>query len=121
MSLAKFFGTISKIVPGNPLAGKEEAIARLDADKIYVENVRSILGVSTWRARQICETAVRQGLFQRHVEVVCPDDVVAASAPTESELPEVVRCWIEKDGELEEVEIVTSALPKTTFYRFMNK
>jgi len=115
--LTKFFDTISKIVPGDPLAGKEEAIARLNPDKIYLENVRSALGVSSGRAQQICDTAVRQGLFESFVEVVCPGGTVAASARTESELPQRVRCWTEEGGNLEEAELATSTLPKVTFYR----
>jgi hypothetical protein len=107
-------------VPGDPLSGRAEAIAKLNPDKIYVENVRAALGVSSTSAQQICETAVRQGLFERYIEVVCPDGTIAASAHLESELPEMVHCWTEHDGELEEAEVDTSTLTKTTFYR-LNK
>jgi len=118
LSLTKFFDSISRFIPGDPLSGRAEAIAKLNPDKIYVENVRNALGVSSSRAQQICETAVRQGLFDRYVEVVCPDGVVAASAHTESELPETVHCWAEHEGKLEEVELATNTLGKKTFYRF---
>jgi hypothetical protein len=117
--LTKFFDSISKIVPGSPLSGREEALARLNPDKIYLENVRSVLGVSSGSAQQIIDTAVRQGIFERYVEVVCPDGAVAASAKTESELPEIVHCWKEEEGHLEEREIPTSTLPKVTFYRMV--
>jgi hypothetical protein len=117
--LTKFFDSISKMVPGDPLSGRVEAIAKLNPDKIYVENVRSALGVSTGKAQQICETAVRQGVFDRYVEVLCPDGAVAACAKVESQLPAKVSCWTEREGELEEVEIPTNALAKTTFYRFV--
>jgi hypothetical protein len=116
--LTKFFDTISRIVPGDPLSGREEAIAELNPDKIYVENVRSALGVSSQKAQQICETAVRRGFFDRYVEVVCPDGAVAVSAPTGSELPEKVHCWTEHDGEFAETEVATATLSKRTFYRF---
>lgn len=105
-------------MPIDPLSGRAEAIGKLDPDKIYIENVRSALGVSTGRAKQICETAVRRGLFDRYVEVVCPDGAVAVSARTESELPERVHCWQEHEGQLQEVELATMALAKATFYRF---
>lgn len=117
MLLTKFLDTISKVVPGDPFAGREDAIARLNPDKIYVENVRSALGVSSRQAQQIIDTAVRQGLFQRFVEVVCPDGVAVASARTEAELPEVVHCWKEENGNTEEMELPTSTLPKVVFYR----
>jgi hypothetical protein len=115
--LTRFLDTINKIVPGDPLAGKEEAIAKLNPDKIYLENVRSALGVSSGRAQQIVDTAVRQGVFQQFVEVVCPDGAVAASATSESELPQVVHCWKEEDGGRVEELFPTSQLAKVTFYR----
>jgi hypothetical protein len=115
--LTRFLDTISKIVPGDPFAGREEAIAQLNPDKIYLENVRSALGVSTRKAQQIIETAVRQGVFQPFIEVICPDGAVAASARTESELPGKVRCWKEEDGNLQEEEVATETLKKVTFYR----
>ena len=116
MLLMKFLETISKFVPGSVLAGKETALAELDPDKIYVENVRSLLGISSQSAVHICETAVRQGLFRRAVEVLCPDGAVATSADTEAGLPPTVRCWVEEDGRFEEVELPTRSLAKIAYY-----
>ena len=105
-------------MPGASLSGKEaEALSALDPRKIYVENVRSILNVSSSYALRICETAVRQGLFEKMVEVHCPDGAVVASAKTEKDLPSVVRCWKEEDGFHEEVEVATASLHKESFYR----
>jgi hypothetical protein len=115
----RFLRTISSLFPVD-LASTHEAIAKLNPEKIYVENVRSLLDVSTWRARQICETAVRQGVFERRVEVMCPDGAVAASAATESELPETVRCWAETPDGFEESWVQTALLPKQPFYRLVD-
>lgn len=117
MLLTRFFEIISKLLPDRGFAGREEAIARLDPNKIYLENVRSALGVSSGSAMRICETAVRQGVFRKYTEVVCPDGAVAASAEFGTQLPETVRCWKEEDGNFEEVEFPTGTLSKTTFYR----
>ena len=117
MSFEAFWSAISRLVPLDPLSGREAELARLDPYKIYVENVRSVLGVSSSRAKRICETAVRQGLFSRCVEVSCPDGAIATSAQSEEELPEMVHCWQEEEGGLQEVEIATRRLPKTIFYR----
>ena len=117
MWLEKFLDTIRRVLPTNPLAGKEEALAKLEPDKIYPENVRSLLGVSKEEAIRICETAVRQGLFSRAVEVLCPNGSAAASAGSEEQLPETVSCWQETDGHVEEVSFLTTALRKETFYR----
>jgi hypothetical protein len=113
----KFFRTISNLIPGDPLTGKEESLSRLNPNKIYVENVRSLLDVSHQRAVSFCEIAVRQGWFSRHVEVLCPDGSVVTSAINETELPKTVRCWKEENGNLEEVELDTDSLQKVTFYR----
>jgi hypothetical protein len=75
-----------------------------------------MLGVSARQAHNICESAVRRGIFQRRVEVICPDGSVAVSADAESELPETVRCWKEEDGGFEPTQISTAALQKTIFY-----
>src|SRR5713101_5194201 len=114
--LNRILQIISDLIPGNPIEGHEEALARLNPDKIYLENVRSVLGVSTKKALQICDTAVRQGFFRQWIEVRCPDDVVAATAETESQLPEKVRCWQDHNGEHEQVEFYTRQLTKVAFY-----
>jgi len=114
----KFLQTISKLVPGGTLSAKElQLLSSLNPDKIYVENVRSILGVSHRSAVRILETAVRQGLFKRGIEIQCPDGTVAASADAEEKLPVTVHCWTEEEGHPKEVELPTESLTKTTFYR----
>jgi len=116
--LEKLFQIISTIVPAPKMSEEEaEMLSRLNPDKFYVENVRSILNVSHAAAVRICETAVRQGVFERRVEVLCPDGAVAASAESEAALPETVRCWQEEDGLLEQEELSTKTLEKTVFYR----
>lgn len=115
--LKKLFQIIERVAPPG-LSGREaELLARLDPEKFYVENVRSILGVSYASAVRICETAVRQGLFERRVEVKCPDGAVAASANSEARLPKTVRCWTAEEGALEPMELPTKDLEKSTFYR----
>lgn len=115
MSLARFFDSIARLFPSDPLHGREEALARLNPHKFYVENVRNALGVSTKRAQRICNIAVRQGIFEQRVEVLCPDDVVAASARTEAELPPRIRCW--DDVNQSETVLETAKLRKVVFYR----
>ena len=87
-----------------------ERLSALDPEHIDVENVRSVLGISTVRARLICETAVRRGVFRRRIQVLCPDNSVAASAPTREELPSSVRCWQDIEGDLEPRSVSTEDL-----------
>jgi hypothetical protein len=102
-------------LPG-PKASLEESISRLDPEKIYIENVRSVLGVTARQAQTICEAAVRQGVFTRRVEVLCPDGSVAASAALERELPTAVRCWNTEEGHIE-LEFKTSELRRNVYYQ----
>ncbi len=92
-------------------------LSSLNPEKFYAENVRHILGVSHASAVRICETAVRQGVFERRVEVLCPDGAAGASADTEDHLPGTVRCWHRDGGFLEQDEIPTKTLEKVVFYR----
>jgi hypothetical protein len=105
-------------MPGDPLmGGNPEAIANINPEKFYVENVRAAMRTTERRAKLYCETAVRQGAFDRFVEAILPDDVVAVSAPTEKDLPPTVHRWVERNGKMEEESFETSNLSKRTFYR----
>jgi hypothetical protein len=114
----KFSKTISQFIAPSALSDRDiQLLSRLDPNKIYVENVRSLLGISQASAVRILETAVRQGIFERRVEVTCPDGSVAASAEAEDKLPATVHCWVEENGHLEETDLPTDSLAKTVFYR----
>lgn len=96
-----------------------KAFSALDTQHIYVENVRSLLGTNTWVARQICETAVRQGLFIKRIQVLCPDGAVAVTVDNEKAVPEEVQCWREVDGELEPKMERTARLNRLEFYQLV--
>ena len=111
----KFLRTISSMFPSGLTAKEAALLAQLDPRKIYVENVLFLLGVSHAKALSILETAVRQGVFEKRVEVLCPDGTVAASAESEDELPDTVHCWTQDDEH--EEELLTKDLRKTVWYR----
>jgi hypothetical protein len=114
----RFLKAISRMVPpGMVTAEDARRLSELNPHKFYIENVRSLLGVSTWQATQICETGVRQQVFDRCVEVQCPDGAIAAEADSEAELPQTVECYVEQDGHLEVEQVATDSLKKGTFYR----
>ncbi len=116
MLFKRFLKVISVYLPGDGLSGKEEALSKLNPDKFYLENVRSVLGVSHRGALKLCDSAVRQGFFSRRIEVMCPDGAVAASADSEEQLPAFVRCLSKDDDHFEEVELPTKTLCKITAY-----
>jgi hypothetical protein len=116
--LERLFQIISSVIPSPGLSTREaDLLSRLNPEKFYVENVRSLLNVSHASAVRICETAVRQGLFDRRIEVRCPDGVVAASADSEGNLPVTVKCRHEEDGHFAIEELQTVTLEKSVFYR----
>lgn len=107
-----------RIFPYDPLEGIEDELSKLDLNKIYVENVRSLLNISSKRAEHICELAVRNGLMSKFVEVLCPNGGAAISAPSNSELPSAVECWEEEDGEYLLKNYPTQTLRKLTYYTY---
>ena len=118
MLLEKLLNIMDKFFPYNPLDGIEDELAKLDLDKIYVENVRSILNISPTRAERICELAVRNGVMTKFVEVLCPDGSAAASVPSGANLPSTVECWEEEDGEYIARTYPTNSLRKLTYYAY---
>lgn len=98
-----------------------EALSQIDPQHIYVENIRTLLGGSSWAAKLICETAVRQGIFAKRVQILCPDGSVAASLNAGQPIPETVRCWTEVDGEAEAVRERTDRLDKIEFYALVRR
>jgi hypothetical protein len=117
MPLSRLSSIISKLFPAAEIPQERiNALSRLNPQRIYIENVRSILGVNTAEAIKLCEKAYRQGLFSKGIEVRCPDGVIAAATSTENAIPPTVHCWIEEDGHLEEQELPTGALEKVSFY-----
>jgi hypothetical protein len=115
MWFEKFLNTIARRFPSKRLP--PEVLAKLNPDKIYVENVRSLLDVSYSSAVEILEEGLRKGWLLSGFEVRCPDGTVAAIAETERELPPVVTCTGEEDGHPTEIEIPTNSLKTEKFYR----
>jgi hypothetical protein len=72
-------------------------------------------------AKLICDTAVRQGIFAKKVQVLCPDGSVARTLDAGQPLPETVQCWKELDGELEPVSEPTDRLDKIEFYAMVRR
>lgn len=93
----KFYQAISKGPLGRWILRRSAAVAELDPERIYVENVRSILGVPFWVARLVCEAGVREGsLAERHA-YYCPNHdnhrvVLVSDTPLDGE--KIVECEV---------------------------
>jgi hypothetical protein len=117
LSSKRFLQIISERLIATP--ARLKVFSALDTQRIYVENVRALLGTTTWIARQICETAVRQGLFVKRIQILCPDGAVALTVDDEKAIPEEVQCWQEQDGDLEPVSERTERLDRLEFYQLV--
>lgn len=95
----------------------EEKISELNPNRIDPENIRHLLDVSYPSAVRICETAVRQGVFDRKIEVIGPDGTVTLVTDRAEHVPEMVSVWVNEDGHDEEVTIPRTKLRTKTFYR----
>ena len=105
MSLQKYLETISTIDPG----------------KIYVENIRSFMKVSSQKARTFCEMAVRERLFVRKIGLICPNEErVLEEYDDENQFPETITCHICQAEGKEMYSFKTSELKRIVFYK-LNK
>jgi hypothetical protein len=117
--LLRFLDTMAKRFPAKAVS--REALEQLNPDKIYVENVRSLLNISHSNAVQILDDGLNQGWLLSGIEVRCPDGSVAAIADSEDSLPQTVFCTQEEGGHPEEVELPTQSLQKVKFYRLNDR
>lgn len=105
MSLTKFLRKIGSINP----------------EVIYVENVRSVLNVSTFNAKVICESAVAENLLLKKIGVICPNDGrIIESFDSVEEIPLTITCDICELDEIEPCTFNTVNLQKIEYYQ-LNK
>lgn len=107
---------------GAIISKKQAALEKLDPDRLYVENIRSLLGVPTALAKVICELAVRQGIFTRRVGVVCPNDDCGRIMLTVSdleELPKEIVCEICQLRGSEPYEFSKEEVRTETYYKLV--
>ena len=106
MSLDKYYKTISNI----------------DSSNIYVENVRSLLNVSTFKARLYCEMAVQEKVFQKKYGVSCPNDSnIIKSYDSRELIPEEITCHICEGLEREECTFKTRKTDIIEFYQLIKR
>jgi len=70
----KFLSIIDASWIGRAVDRRLELIDRTDPDNIYIENIRSFFGMPFKVARFFCDVAVREGVFDRRIGYLCPQD-----------------------------------------------
>ena len=117
MLFTKLLDIMNKYFATDTTPDLYENLSKLNPEKFYLENVRSIVGVSQIKAQEICEIAVEDGFLIKGFDIDCPDGAVGLSVNNLTELPETVVCWEMVDGEYEEREYPTRTLEKQIYYR----
>lgn len=76
---------------------KAKIIEITDPDRIYIENVRRFFNISSRFAKFLCDTAVRQGLFEKKIAIECINEDckrIIKVLNVSDELPNEVTCFV---------------------------
>jgi hypothetical protein len=124
MSLAKFSEIIDRSAIGIAVSKRRELIEKTDPRRIYPENIRSFFHIPRSLAQFLCEIAVREGVFEKRVGYLCPnDDCHRMLIDTAQDFPpeEILHC--ESCEALERIRSSFSASEcrQITFYRLVTK
>jgi hypothetical protein len=106
----------------NYLDNIKDSINHLDPDRIYVENIRAILGSNTFLATLVCEIAVQAGFFKKHYSIECKNrdcGRVIFSCEDVKNIPSKINCVICEDDDREFFEWDSSILRKIPYYSYV--
>jgi hypothetical protein len=74
MLSAKFSDIIDRSVIGAAVTKRRELINKTDPRRIYPENIRSFFHIPRALAKFVCDIAVREGVFEKRIGYLCPND-----------------------------------------------
>jgi hypothetical protein len=74
MLLEKFSDIIDRSPIGASVAKRRKLIEQTNPNRIYAENIRSFFGIPKSVAIYLCDIAVREGLFEKRIGYLCPND-----------------------------------------------
>lgn len=118
MLLEKLFQIIDRSVIGSAIEKRFEIISQTDPERIYIEQVRSFLGLNAWLATLLCEMAVKDRLFKKRYAIECPKcRRVIKSVKHKSELPSIVTCDTCQLLEKEKCEYLKDEILLIPFYQ----
>ena len=96
-----------------------KALDSLDAERIYVENVRVICGVSRSDAQRMLDIGVREGSFERCVGILCPhEEHIVQSFTFGASIPKDVHC-LACEAEGRDFQHRSEGMERLSFYRFL--
>ncbi|WP_405384805.1 hypothetical protein [Maribacter sp. LLG6340-A2] len=97
-------------------------LEELNPDRIYVENIRHILGTNTRFAKWVCDIAVRNGYLKKFYAIECPNSNCNRIIQTYSSLdkiPDELTCFMCEDDGLEKSTFLKKNLNIIPFYKYV--
>ena len=68
----KFLETIKQRLTAGSVDRLSDKISTLNPDKMYLENIRYVMGLPSIAVKAFCQLAVRTGILKECVEYQCP-------------------------------------------------
>jgi len=102
---------------------KANILSRLDPDRIYVENIRGFYNLPFKVARFLCDMAVKQHYFSKHIGIVCPNtdcQRLVTTVKNYSEINSTFECEHCRELERDTFEFIPSMKDTVEFYK-LNK
>jgi len=100
---------------------KCKAIEDIDPQRFYVENVRAVFGLPQPVVRRLLDLAVREGVLERRIGVLCPHEAhMVAWYTSEDMIPKDISCDIcEMEGR-EDHRHSGDEMDRLPFYRLVS-
>lgn len=100
----------------------DKVMRELNPDRIYVENMRHLLGVNHTIAKWVCEIAVRKGYLRKCIGLICENEncnriIEAYDDP--ANIPEYITCDLCKEDLATEYRFQSKILKKIEFYKYV--
>lgn len=123
MLLEKFSEIIDRSPIGASVAKRRELINKTDPRRIYPENIRSFFHIPRRLATWLCEVAVVEGLFEKRVGFLCPNQDcqrMLSDAAAETDSNEALLCEQCEALERDHYSFSRAECRKIVFYRLVS-
>lgn len=118
----KFLEIIDNSFVGRIVNGKLNVLKDIDPDRIYVEKIRAFYGLPFPIAKFLCDMAVQQGYFSKHIGIECPNEGRLMKVFSDvKDVPEVLECFNCQVLDRERYVFKTSDCAHIEFYKLIRR
>lgn len=100
-----------------------ELLEKMESDKLYIENVRSLFNISFENAKFLCDSGVKEGIFTKRIGLLCPNEDcsrILLSINEKQEIPNEISCDGCEDMERDRSHFNSDELKQIIYYKFAN-